>query len=177
MGLLAEEETRMERVERSIEVDCPVRTVYNQWTQFEEFPRFISGLKEVKQLDDLHVHWHAAIWGRDKEWDSEIVEQVPDERISWRSTRGEHNNGTVRFEPLPGDRTLVHLSIVYEPKGVVETAGYALGIFERSVDAMMHDFKAFIERRQTETGAWRGEVRTSLDRPSPGATTEPRGPS
>jgi uncharacterized membrane protein len=171
------EEKRMERVERSIEVDCPVRTVYNQWTQFEDFPRFMSGVKEVKQLDDLHVHWHAEIWGRDKEWDAEIIEQVPDERISWRSTSGEQNNGTVSFEPLAGDRTLVHLTMGYEPKGVVDAAGDALGIFQRRVETTMQDFKTFIERRQAETGGWRGEVRERPGSMPSGTTTGPRGGS
>ena len=82
----------MERVEKSIEVKCPVRTVYNQWTQFEEFPQFMTGVKEVKQLDDTHMHWHAEIWGKDKHWDAEIVEQVPDQRIAWRSTSGDAPN-------------------------------------------------------------------------------------
>src|SRR5881628_3560075 len=94
-------EVTMERIEKSIEVRCPVHAVYNQWTQFEEFPRFMAGVKEVKQLDDTHVHWHAEIWGKDKEWDAEIVEQVPDQRIAWRSTTADTPNaGSVRFEPL-----------------------------------------------------------------------------
>src|SRR2546426_31535 len=107
----------MERIEKSIEVRCPVRTVYNQWTQFEQFPRFMAGVKEVKQLDDTHVHWHAEIWGKDKEWDAEIFEQVPDQRIAWRSTTGDApNNGAVRFEPLGPDRTRINLTMEYEPQ-------------------------------------------------------------
>ena len=94
----------MERVEKTIEVDCPVRTVYNQWTQFEEFPRFMDGVEEVRQLDDTHVHWRAQLWGKSKEWDAEITEQEPDKRISWRSVSGAPNAGTVRFEPLGTDR-------------------------------------------------------------------------
>ena len=111
----------MERIEKSIEVRCPVRTAYNQWTQFEEFPKFMSGVKEVRQLDDTHQHWHAEIWGKDKEWDAELVEQVPDRKIAWRSTTPDTpNGGTVRFEPLGQDRTRVNLTMEYEPKGAIE---------------------------------------------------------
>ncbi|OGA71289.1 MAG: cyclase [Betaproteobacteria bacterium RIFCSPLOWO2_12_FULL_65_14] len=149
----------MERVEKSIEVKCPVRTVYNQWTQFEEFPQFMTGVKEVKQLDDTHMHWHAEIWGKDKHWDAEIVEQVPDQRIAWRSTSGDAPNaGAVRFEPLGPDRTRVHLTMAYEPQGVVENVGDALGVMTARVQNTVEDFKKFIEKRGGETGAWRGEV-------------------
>src|SRR4051812_49989174 len=113
----------MERIEKSVEVKAPVQAVYNQWTQFEEFPRFMAGVKEVTQLDDTHLHWHAEIWGKDKEWDAEITEQVPDQRISWRSTSGAQNAGTVRFEPLDADRTRIHLAMAYEPEGALEKAG------------------------------------------------------
>lgn len=149
----------MERIEKSIEVQCPVRTVYNQWTQFEEFPRFMAGVKEVKQLDDTHVHWHAEIWGKDKEWDAEITEQVPDQKIAWRSTTQEvPNAGMVRFEPLAPDKTRVRLTMEYEPKGIVENVGDALGIMTARVQNTVEDFKQFIESRGQETGAWRGEV-------------------
>src|SRR5215813_12506935 len=99
----------MAKIEDSIEVNAPVRAVYNQWTQFEEFPRFMEGVKEVRQLDDTHVHWHAEVWGRSKEWDAEITEQEPDKRISWKSVSGPFNAGTVRFEPLDRERTVVRL--------------------------------------------------------------------
>jgi uncharacterized membrane protein len=148
----------MERIEKSVEVACPVRTVYNQWTQFEDFPRFMAGVKEVKQLDDTHVHWHAEIWGKDKEWDAEITEQVPDQVIAWRSTSGAPNAGTVRFEPLSHDRTRVRLIMEYEPEGVVEKTGDAIGVFSARVENTVEDFKKFIESRGAETGAWRGEV-------------------
>jgi uncharacterized membrane protein len=119
----------MERIEKMVEVDCPVRAVYNQWTQFEEFPRFMDGVKDVTQLDDTHVRWHAEILGKDKEWEAEITEQVPDERISWKSISGDAPNaGTVRFEPLGPNRTMVRLVMAYEPQGAVESAGGALGI-------------------------------------------------
>src|SRR5262245_10569937 len=100
----------MERIEKSIDVACPVRTVYNQWTQFEEFPRFMEGVKEVKQLDDTHVRWYAEVWGRYEEWESEITEQVPDQVIAWRSISGARNAGTVRFQPVSNDRTRVSLT-------------------------------------------------------------------
>ncbi|MGQ0656423.1 MAG: SRPBCC family protein [Betaproteobacteria bacterium] len=155
----------MERVDKSIEVNCPVRTVYNQWTQFEEFPRFMAGVKEVKQLDDTHVHWHTEVWGKEEEWDSEITEQVPDQRIAWRSTSGAPNEGSVRFEPVGPDRTVVHLSMAYEPRGAIEKAGDALGIFSARVQNTVEDFKEFIEKRGAETGAWRGEVHGGRNTP------------
>src|SRR5687767_6846788 len=158
----------MERIEKSIEVACPVRTVYNQWTQFEEFPRFMAGVKEVKQLDDTHLHWHAEIWGKDKEWDAEITEQVPDQVIAWRSTGGALNAGTVRFEPVAQDRTRVRLIMEYEPEGVVEKTGDAIGVFSARVQNTVEDFKEFIEQRGGETGAWRGEVHGGQKQPAGG---------
>jgi hypothetical protein len=148
----------MERIEKSVDVHCPVRTVYNQWTQFEEFPKFMAGVKEVRQLDDTHVHWHAEVWGKDKEWDAEITEQVPDERISWKSTTGTPTAGTVRFEPLGPEKTRVKLAMSYEPEGAVENLGDALGLLSARVEESVEDFKEFIEGRGQETGAWRGEV-------------------
>ena len=149
----------MERIEKSVEVKAPVNAVYNQWTQFEEFPRFMAGVKEVKQLDDTHVHWHAEIWGKDKEWDAEITEQVPDQRIAWRSISGDAPNaGSVRFEPLGADRTRVNLTMEYEPQGVIENVGDKLGVMSARVQNTVEDFKKFIENRGRETGGWRGEV-------------------
>jgi uncharacterized membrane protein len=148
----------MERIEKSIDVRCPVRTVYNQWTQFEEFPRFMAGVKEVRQIDDTHVHWHAEIWGKDKEWDAEITEQVPDERISWKSTSGTPTAGTVRFEALGPDVTRVKLTLSYEPEGAIENVGDAAGLLSARVQDSVEDFKDFIENRGAETGGWRGEV-------------------
>ena len=114
----------MERIEKSVEVKCPVHAVYNQWTQFEEFPRFMAGVKEVKQIDDTHVRWHAEIWGKDKEWDAVITEQVPDQVIAWRSTSGDAPNaGSVRFESIAPERTRVRLTMEYEPQGAVENIG------------------------------------------------------
>ena len=156
----------MERIEKSIEVKCPVRTVYNQWTQFEEFPRFMAGVKEVKQLDDTHLHWHAEVWGKDKEWDAEITEQVPDQVIAWRSTSGDAPNaGAVRFEPVAPDRTRVRLTMEYEPQGAIENIGDALGVMSARVQNSVEDFKKFIESRGAETSGWRGEVHGGQKQP------------
>jgi uncharacterized membrane protein len=151
----------MEHVEKTIEVNRPVNTVYNQWTQFEDFPYFMEGVKEVRQLDDTHLHWRAEIWGKEKEWDAEITEQEPDRRISWKSTSGAPNAGTVRFEPTGPQSTRVRLVMAYDPKGAIESAGDALGIFSARVQHSIEDFKKFIENRTEETGGWRGAVEDS----------------
>jgi len=148
----------MEHINKIIEVDRPVRTVYNQWTQFEAFPAFMAGVKEVRQLDDTHVHWLANVWGKDVEWDAEITEQEPDRRISWKSISGVPNAGTVRFEPVTNTRTRVRLTMAYEPSGAVENVGDALGLLNARVQATVEDFKKFIESRDEATGSWRGEV-------------------
>jgi uncharacterized membrane protein len=149
----------MEQIQKSFEIDCPVHTVYNQWTQFEQFPRFMEGVEEVKQLDDTHLHWRASVGGKEKEWDSEIIEQVPDERIAWRSTAGAQNAGSVRFEPLASNRTRVLLNLQYEPQGFIENVGDAVGAVSRKVEDAVEKFKDLIEERGRESGAWRGEVR------------------
>jgi uncharacterized membrane protein len=151
----------MEHVEKIVEVDRPLSTVYNQWTQFEEFPAFMDGVKEVRQLDDTHLHWRAEIWGKEKEWDAEITEQEPDKRISWKSVSGARNAGTVRFEPLGDDRTRVRLVMAYEPEDAIDKVGDALGIFSSRVQHTVDEFKRFIETRGEETGGWRGEVENS----------------
>jgi len=148
----------MESVEKSIEVDAPVQKVYNQWTQFEEFPRFMEGVAEVKQLDDKRLHWVAEIGGKRKEWNAEIFEQIPDERIAWRSTTGAKNSGMVNFSPLGDDRTRVTLKLNYDPEGVMENVGDKLGMVERRVDGDLQRFKQFIQTRALETGAWRGQI-------------------
>ena len=156
----------MERIEKTIEVDCPVRTVYNQWTQFEGFPRFMDGVQEVKQLDDTHVHWRASVGGREKEWDAEITEQVPDEKIGWKSISGDAPNaGVVRFEPLAANRTRVRLVMAYEPHGAVDRVGDTLGILSASVQRSVESFKEYIESRGAEDGGWRGSVHDSVARP------------
>jgi uncharacterized membrane protein len=146
------------RIEKDIEVNAPVRSVYNQWTQFEEFPQFMDGVREVRQLDDTHLHWCAQVGGKDVEWDSEILEQVPDQRVAWRSTTGKLNAGTVEFEPIDSGHTRVCLTMEYDPEGPVENVGSALGVTARRVTKDLKKFKEFIEQRGQATGAWRGEV-------------------
>lgn len=148
----------MARVEKDIEVAVPVRTAYNQWTQFEEFPNFMEGVREVRQVDDKHLHWRADVAGREHEWDAEIREQVPDEKVIWQSISGPTNAGMVKFDALGAEKTRVHLEMSYEPQGVVESAGDALGFLSRRVEGDLERFKAFIEGRGAETGAWRGEI-------------------
>ena len=149
----------MSTVEKSIEVNLPVRTVYDQWTQFEEFPRFMEGVERVVQLDDTHLHWVAEIAGVKREWDAEITEQVPDQRIAWRSLGGERNAGIVTFHPNGTSSTRVTLAVDYEPDDVVEKAGDALGLVSKRTEGDLERFKRFIENRGVETGAWRGQVR------------------
>jgi uncharacterized membrane protein len=146
------------KVEHSIDVNVPVGTAYNQWTQFEEFPRFMEGVEEVRQIDDRHVHWRAEIAGQIKDWDAEITEQIPDERIAWRSRAGAMNAGVLTFHRLDPMKTRVMLQMEFEPEGTVENVGTALGIAQRRIEGDLKRFKEFIESRQQETGAWRGEI-------------------
>ena len=148
----------MHQVEQSIEVDRPVRMVYNQWTQFEDFPSFMHGVTEVRQVDDTHLHWKAMLGGKDVEWDAEITEQEPDRRISWKSISGAHNAGTVRFRRIGKDRSAVRLVMAYETHGAYESLGSAMGAVDARVRHTLHDFKKFAESQAVETGAWRGEV-------------------
>jgi uncharacterized membrane protein len=147
----------MEHVEKSIEVNVPVRVAYNQWTQFEDFPKFMEGVKSVKQLDDKHLHWRANIGGKEEEWNADITEQVPDQRIAWHSTSGAPNAGLVTFHPMDG-HTRITLRLDYDPQGVVENAGDAMGFVGRRVEGDLKRFKEFIESRGTSTGGWRGEI-------------------
>jgi uncharacterized membrane protein len=144
--------------EKEIEVAVPVSTAYNQWTQFETFPKFMEGVKEVTQIDDTHLAWRAEVGGKEKAWEAEITEQVPDQRISWHSTEGAPNAGVVTFEPIDEGASRVRLQIQYEPEGVVEEAGDMLGMMDRQVESSLNAFKEFIESMGTETGAWRGSV-------------------
>ncbi|CAN5440847.1 hypothetical protein BH23ACT7_BH23ACT7_02070 [soil metagenome] len=147
------------KIEKSIEVNVPVSTAYNQWTQFEDFPQFMGGVEEVTQLDDERLHWVAEIAGVRREWDAVIVTQVPDERIAWAATEGATNAGAVYFAPLgAGQKTLVRLSLEYEPEGLVEQVGDKLSIVEKRAEADLEKFKEFIENRGAETGTWRGSV-------------------
>ncbi|HYG66249.1 MAG TPA: SRPBCC family protein [Anaeromyxobacteraceae bacterium] len=158
----------MARVEKSIEIEKPVRVVYDQWTQFEEFPRFMEGVEEVHQLDDKTLHWRARIGGRTEEWEAEIIDQVPDQSIAWRHLRGAVNQGVVTFTPLDAERCRVTLALEYDPHGIVEKVGDALGVVSRRVEGDLERFKRFIEERGSETGAWRGEIHPSGDVIPPG---------
>jgi hypothetical protein len=148
----------MARVEKTIEVNVPVRTAYNQWTQFEEFPRFMEGVEQVTQLDDKRLRWKAKIGGTEKAWDAVIREQVPDEKVIWRNTSGAENAGMVKFDKLGPELTRVHLEMSYDPEGFTENVGDMLGMFGRRVQGDLDRFKEFIESRGQETGAWRGEI-------------------
>ncbi len=149
----------MTTIEKSIEVNVPVRTAYNQWTQFEDFPKFTEGVKEVKQLDNTHLHWQVQIAGKDKQWNAVITEQRPDERIAWKSTDGAKNAGVVTFHRLSGQTSKIMLQMDYEPEGAVETVGDTLGAVSLRVTGDLERFKEFIEAHGRESGAWRGEVK------------------
>jgi uncharacterized membrane protein len=148
----------MSRIVESIDVDVPVRIAYDQWTQFEEFPRFMDGIKRVRQLDDTTLEWTAEINGVERSWRADIAEQEPDQVIAWRSTSGAKNDGRVTFEPLDDSRARVTLELDVEPDDAVEKAGDALGFVQRQVKGDLRRFKEFIESRGTPTGGWRGEV-------------------
>jgi uncharacterized membrane protein len=148
----------MEHIEKSIDVNAPLSTVYNQWTQFEDFPEFMEGVLEVRQLDDKRLHWKAKIAGKEKEWDAEIFEQTPDACIAWRSISGTLNTGKVSFQSLGPSKTRVKLKINYDPEGIVENIGGAIGVVSARVQGDLNRFKAYLETRHTESGAWRGEI-------------------
>ena len=148
----------MSNIEQSIDVDVPVRTAYNQWTQFEEFPSFMEGVVEIKQIDDKTTHWRTKVAGKEKEFQAVITEQEPDQRIAWTSTNGAENAGVVTFHYIDPQTTRVMLQMDYEPDGAVEAVGSALGFAQRQIVADMTRFKEFIEARGQETGAWRGEI-------------------
>jgi uncharacterized membrane protein len=148
----------MATIEQSVEVDVPVSVAYNQWTQFEEFPRFMEGVKEVRQRDDTHLEWKAEIGGQEHAWLAEVTRQEPDRLISWRSVDGQYNSGKVTFHPLTTDRTRIDVELTYDAEGLTEALGGALGFDSRRVGDDLRRFKEFIEARGTETGAWRDEV-------------------
>lgn len=145
-------------IEDVIEVDVPISTAYNQWTQFEEFPKFMGSVQEVRQIDDTHVHWCATVAGKTKEWDAEITEQIPDRRIAWRSTSGVNNSGVVSFQPVSDSRTRVRLRMDYTPETVGEKIGDTLGGVKLAAKGNLRRFKQLIEGRGVETGAWRGTI-------------------
>jgi uncharacterized membrane protein len=151
----------MPTVEQSIELEVPVSTAYNQWTQFEEFPKFMNGVEEVRQLDDTHLHWAAEIGGQREEWDAEITEQRPDDRIAWKATGGKKNAGVVTFHRLDDQRSKIMLQLDWESEGMIEKLGSAIGQDDRQVKGDLERFKELIESRGGETGGWRGEVEHS----------------
>ncbi|WP_261566114.1 SRPBCC family protein [Frankia gtarii] len=151
-------------VQESIEVHVPIRTAYNQWTQFESFPNFMDGVESIAQLDNTHTHWKIKVGGQEREFDATITEQLPDERVAWKSTEGTTHAGVVTFHRLADDETRVTVQMDWKPEGLAEKAGAAVGLDDRRVKADLKRFKSFIEHRETETGSWRGEV------PRPDAT-------
>ena len=148
----------METIKESIDVQVPVSTAYDQWTQFEQFPKFMEGVESVAQIDETHLDWAANIGGTRREWQAEIMEQVPDQKIAWRATSGDGPNGIVTFEPLGPGSTLVTVEMSYEPDGLMEQLGAKAGLDSHQVAGDMKRFKQLVETTGAETGAWRGEV-------------------
>ncbi len=146
------------KVEKSVQVAVPLRTAYDQWTQFEDFPHFMGGVKEVRQLDDRRMHWVAEIGGVRREWEAEVLEQVPDQRVSWAATSGATNAGSVRFVPVDAGSTMVYLTLEYEPEGLVEQVGDKLGIVGRQAESDLERFKGLVEDQGYASGGWRGTV-------------------
>jgi uncharacterized membrane protein len=149
----------MANVEKSIDVDVPIRQVYDQWTQFESFPQFMNGVERITQLDERRTHWVTKIGGVEREFDAEITEQHPDERVAWTSVGGETKHaGVVTFHKISDTTTRVMVQLDWEPQGVVEKVGAVVGVDDRQISADVKRFKEFIESRGTETGAWRGDI-------------------
>ncbi len=151
----------MSSITKSIDVNVPVRTAYDQWTQFETFPQFMEGVESITQLNDKTLHWKVNVAGRESEFDATITEQIPDERVAWKSISGKENAGVVTFHRLGESQTKVTVQMDYEPEGVVEHVGGALGLDDGRVQGDLKRFKEFIESRGAPTGAWRGEVSQS----------------
>ena len=164
----------MSRIIEEIEVAVPTRVAYDQWTQFESFPRFMAGIDRVVQVDDKTLEWTATIAGVVKHWRAQIVEQRPDDVVAWRSIEGAHNDGAVHFESLGPDRTMVNLTLDLEPEGFVEKAADALGVVERRVRGDLVRFRDFIETRGQATGAWRGGVEAGHVEREPDDEDRPR---
>jgi uncharacterized membrane protein len=149
----------MSGVTEHVDVAVPIRAAYNQWTQFEEFPHFMEGVNEVRQITDTSTHWTTGIAGVKREFDAQITEQIPDERVAWKATNGTHHAGVITFHRLDDNHTRVTAQMEFDPQGLVEQAGDKLGVVERRVKGDLQRFKTFIESRGgAETGAWRGEV-------------------
>ena len=150
----------MPKIEDTIEVQVPVQQAYNQWTQFEDFPKFMDGIQSVQQLDDTHVEWVAEIRGESRQWTTEITEQRPDEKVAWKTIEGEvKNDGVVTFEPLGDAQTRVKVEMDVESDSTAENvAGDLLGVVKKQVHGDLERFKQLIESPDVETGAWRGAV-------------------
>jgi len=148
----------MATVQESIDVNVPIGQAYNQWTQFEDFPRFMSGVDAVRQLDDTTVHFETSIAGVKREYDAQITVQEPDQRVTWESLNEPRNAGTVWFESLGPDETKVNVELTWEPESAMEKIGAAVGLDSRQVASDLKKFKEFIESRGAETGAWRESV-------------------
>jgi uncharacterized membrane protein len=151
----------MSKILESVDVNVPVRTAYDQWTQFESFPMFMEGVEKVEQLDDTTLRWTAEIAGQKRTWKAKIAEQLPDERIAWTSIDGARNAGVVTFHRLDDNKSRVTLQLDVDPEGPVDNIGDALGFVQRRAKGDLERFKEFIEDRGTETGAWRGTVKQS----------------
>jgi uncharacterized membrane protein len=149
----------MSTVTESVDVEVPVHTAYNQWTQFEEFPNFMEGVEQVTQLDDRHNHWVTSVAGAHREFDTEIIDQLPDERVAWRTVTGDvKQKGVVTFQRLDDTHTRVNLAMDVEPSGVAEKAADMVGIIDRRAKGDLRRFKEYIEERDSESGAWRGRI-------------------
>lgn len=148
----------MPTIAKSIDVNVPAQVAYNQWTQFEEFPRFMEGVLEVTQLDENHTHWRTNIGGKEKDFDAEITEQIPDKRIAWCSRSGAPNAGVVTFHHLNDQMSRIMLQMEYEPEGVVEKSGDLLGVTSRRIEGDLKRFKEYVEARLKATGGWRGTI-------------------
>jgi uncharacterized membrane protein len=165
----------MSTVEQSIELEVPVRVAYDQWTQFESFPKFMEGVDEVRQLDDTHTRWRTTVAGRQEEFDAEITEQHPDERVAWHATSGPSHAGVVTFHRLSDTRSKIMLQLDVEPEGVVEKVGAALGVLGHRTKGDLERFKTLVESRQDATGDYRDEasVDDGMPKPPPGAVAAP----
>lgn len=148
----------METIDKTIEIEAPVSDVYERWTRFESFPQFMEGIEEVKQLDEKRLHWVVQIAGMKKEWDSEITEHIPNQRISWRSTKGAPNSGTVSFAPKEHNRTLLRLQMHYEPEGVAEKTADALGLVARRIETDLERFREIMETESRQSRSEGGET-------------------
>ena len=149
----------MSTTTQTVEVDRPITVVYNQWTQFEEFPHFMDGVESVQQLDDAHLRWEAKIGGISRTWDAEITRQEPNREVAWRATSGAENSGVVTFREVGVDRTEITLDLTFEPEGLAEQAGDKLGVVKSTARGDLQRFKEFIESRPMPTGGWQGSIR------------------